>query len=828
MEGGGPDDDVRAMISREKSFRRRMEGTKTPRGEEENNNNNSSLRKRQQLSRLPSKTFENFSRKTISMRGTMSRDEQSLNPDHFSTRASIATHVGTVDEELLMRQSQQIQIQQQQLMQQQQIIQEALAHVQSIRGSPSTSTSPPVIVTNTEENQQQLKSEEEKKEERFPNVDTIPPFESNKSGAYSIRESQRGNVTNPSRIVEFVNKVNQELKSEEESEEEENNANEETLKLRGSQKDSAPNVVTFDPRTSISRKQMDVKKSIDIRKKLPLAASTSIRFDGAFEKRKEEEENHEIQIDQLDDEAIEMESVRSTEGDSGSDDGSETEGKSTLAADSDTAEQARRRTFLFKFARALYRMVKFITKFKIPVADWYLMPFLISECALILTAVLLRNEVMPAVGPTITTLEWLLWFAGCIFSLFIIHFFVQLVFKFVKTAYAYTRAFYFINSSGYQYSFLLWSIALLVVWRSYFKNRVLDIVNFWVETIIISLMVVCIFRCILVILKKVLISRIQRNEHWENISDLMFKERVLGVLLSAPRKRRLNAQKKDPKPSEFRRGWKYLKQAYATEGREYSSKHQTFSEAVEMANMILMNLDADEDSLLIPDDFLPFFKKASHALRAFEIFDQDKSNTITLDEIIITIYEIFRNRKALFNTMYDRKNAAKILYNITDVIYWIIMVIVVLLIFGVDLKGSFTPIATFTITLSFIFGESAKTCWESVIFLFVIKPFEVGDRITVASGIGGTFPTLIVSRITLFVTYAHAVDGPELVLPNAMLYRSFVKSFKRSKDYAVSVNIGMNQNTSRLQIQLLRTKIMEWLYEDVSVSSISASSFCKI
>ena len=52
-----------------------------------------------------------------------------------------------------------------------------------------------------------------------------------------------------------------------------------------------------------------------------------------------------------------------------------------------------------------------------------------------------------------------------------------------------------------------------------------------------------------------------------------------------------------------------------------------------------------------------------------------------------------------------------------------------LAIFGVDVGHLVLSLSSMTLALAFIFGNSLRTIYESVVFLFVVRPYKVGDAI---------------------------------------------------------------------------------------------------
>ena len=51
----------------------------------------------------------------------------------------------------------------------------------------------------------------------------------------------------------------------------------------------------------------------------------------------------------------------------------------------------------------------------------------------------------------------------------------------------------------------------------------------------------------------------------------------------------------------------------------------------------------------------------------------------------------------------------------------------------VDIQKTWVLFSSIVLAFAFMFGNSVKTVYESVIYLFVVHPFDVGDKIIVDS-----------------------------------------------------------------------------------------------
>lgn len=88
----------------------------------------------------------------------------------------------------------------------------------------------------------------------------------------------------------------------------------------------------------------------------------------------------------------------------------------------------------------------------------------------------------------------------------------------------------------------------------------------------------------------------------------------------------------------------------------------------------------------------------------------------------------FRERRALALSLDDTRTAVKKLHRMVNIIVRIIILIVWLLILGITTRKFLVLITSQILLVVFMFGNSCRLVFEAIIFLFVMHPFDVGDR----------------------------------------------------------------------------------------------------
>jgi len=95
---------------------------------------------------------------------------------------------------------------------------------------------------------------------------------------------------------------------------------------------------------------------------------------------------------------------------------------------------------------------------------------------------------------------------------------------------------------------------------------------------------------------------------------------------------------------------------------------------------------------------------------------------------LTTQVNAFRERRALALTLNDTKTAVNKLHRMLNFIVAIVVLIIWLLILELATTKFLVFLSSQVVLVTFIFGNTCKTIFEAIIFLFVMHPFDVGDR----------------------------------------------------------------------------------------------------
>ncbi|GIJ88628.1 hypothetical protein Asppvi_007553 [Aspergillus pseudoviridinutans] len=223
-----------------------------------------------------------------------------------------------------------------------------------------------------------------------------------------------------------------------------------------------------------------------------------------------------------------------------------------------------------------------------------------------------------------------------------------------------------------------------------------------------------------------------------------------------------------------------------------------------LARRIWMSFVIEGRDALYPDDIAEVLGvgKEMVAEECFHMLDRDGNGDISLDEMVMVVGEIGRNRKALNNSMYDVDQAIHVLDNLLLTVAGVISVLVFISFVTSGFGTVIAAGATSLLSLSFVFATTAQEVLGSCIFLFVKHPFDIGDRVEISE------KDYIVERISLLYTVFKSVTDQRITqVPNVVLNTLWVDNYTRSNAMHEILKIPVSFDTTFADIQLLREEM---------------------
>ncbi|KAL9250639.1 Mechanosensitive ion channel protein 10-like protein [Drosera capensis] len=242
------------------------------------------------------------------------------------------------------------------------------------------------------------------------------------------------------------------------------------------------------------------------------------------------------------------------------------------------------------------------------------------------------------------------------------------------------------------------------------------------------------------------------------------------------------------------------------DGGEQTSKEITSEwEAKSAANQIFKNVAKPGYKYIEEDDLLRFLKSVEVEL-VFPLFagatESGKINKSALTKWVVNAY---LERKFLAHSLNDTKTAVEELNKIASGIVLAVNIIVWNLMMGFLTTKILLFISSQLLLVVFVFGNTAKTVFEALIFVFIMHPFDVGDR-CVIDGV-----QMVVDEMNILTTIFLKYDNEKIIYPNSVLATKPVSNFYRSPEMSDSVEFSVDFSTSIETLSALKTRIKAYV-----------------
>ncbi|KAL2480048.1 Mechanosensitive ion channel protein 10 [Abeliophyllum distichum] len=229
-------------------------------------------------------------------------------------------------------------------------------------------------------------------------------------------------------------------------------------------------------------------------------------------------------------------------------------------------------------------------------------------------------------------------------------------------------------------------------------------------------------------------------------------------------------------------------------------------EAKDAANRIFKNVARPGHKYIDEEDLLRFMPKeeVDNAFPLFEVAVEQRR--IKKSSFRNWVVKAYNERKCLAASLNDAKTAIEELNKIASGIVLVVIIIVWLLLMEIATTKVLVFISSQMLLVVFMFGNTAKMVFEAIVFVFVVHPFDVGDR-CVIDGI-----QMIVEEMNILTTIFLKPDNEKVYYPNAILATKPISNFNRSPEMmGDAVEFSVDFSTSVESIAALRAKIKAYL-----------------
>ncbi|KAL6208066.1 hypothetical protein ACLB2K_019018 [Fragaria x ananassa] len=235
-------------------------------------------------------------------------------------------------------------------------------------------------------------------------------------------------------------------------------------------------------------------------------------------------------------------------------------------------------------------------------------------------------------------------------------------------------------------------------------------------------------------------------------------------------------------------------------GKEITSE----MEATAAAHDIFLHV-APPDAMYIEEWDLMRFMTEEEVDLVWPLIDVAMIGNVDRKTLTDWVVKVYTDRKALAHALSDTKAVTAQVDNLVTSIVFIIIIVVSLLVVEIATTSFFVFLSSQLVLAAFAFGNTCKNVFESIMFLFVAHPYDVGDCI-VFDGV-----PMIVEEMSIFTTVCLKLSSNEKVYyPNSVLSAASISNYTRSPDMREAVEFSIAL-TPVENIVKLKWKIKEYI-----------------
>ncbi|KAL6654230.1 hypothetical protein ACP70R_007695 [Stipagrostis hirtigluma subsp. patula] len=240
------------------------------------------------------------------------------------------------------------------------------------------------------------------------------------------------------------------------------------------------------------------------------------------------------------------------------------------------------------------------------------------------------------------------------------------------------------------------------------------------------------------------------------------------------------------------------------EGDESATQIRSEYEAKIAAKKIFHNVAKPASKYIYLSD-LKGFMGHDDAIKTMNLFEgAPEHSRISKRSLKNWVVNAFRERRALALTLNDTKTAVDKLNQMANVVVVIVVLALWFLILGVG-KNFFVIIGSQLLVAVFVFGNTLKTIFEAIIFLFVMHPFDVGDRCEI-EGV-----QVIVEEMNIMTTVFLRYDNLKIYYPNTVLATKPIMNYYRSPDMGEAIDFSIHVATPLEKLALMKERILRYI-----------------
>lgn len=207
---------------------------------------------------------------------------------------------------------------------------------------------------------------------------------------------------------------------------------------------------------------------------------------------------------------------------------------------------------------------------------------------------------------------------------------------------------------------------------------------------------------------------------------------------------------------------------------------------------------------LSKEDFYAYMDE-SEAIRYFNVIDPDMVGSLDRGQFIAAIDSLYGEQSAIDRAFLDQTKIIDKFDRLLMAVVVILSILVVCTILEPPIDFLLTSLVALVIGLVVVFGATARTAFESIIFIIFTHPFDADDMIVVDD------VYYLVEELGLWNSTFVTTSGQLVYIPNVLLASKPIVNLRRSPIMSELISFSVLPTTSQDKVKKLEERLLQFL-----------------
>ena len=191
-------------------------------------------------------------------------------------------------------------------------------------------------------------------------------------------------------------------------------------------------------------------------------------------------------------------------------------------------------------------------------------------------------------------------------------------------------------------------------------------------------------------------------------------------------------------------------------------------------------------------------------VKIMEVLDTENAGVLRREQIVRRFVEIYERRRDLAKSLASTTSVLATLERIILSALYFLLVFIVLGIFDQNIVEMWFTASSMLLAFVFMFGNSIKQLFESVIFIFVIHPFDVGDNVLIEG------ERHAICNIGILTTETVKWNGQVIYYPNMSMSTKPLTNLTRMKKFTDEQTWVVDSDTPAHVLEAMPLYFQKW------------------